>query len=278
MMDLIYLLHLVFFFYILAFLTAFFLSSFYFLILKIKGNSIFAFLVKFFKKHKKIFLYIISAALIFINSVFILFSSKAEEYYDSLEILYVFNIFYVIVVSIIYYHEIKKDSEDWYTRNYLDATFLYIEFCSFSPFLVLLFLPQLKYIFVTLMRIQISSEDLLFLLVLSVLTLFMFFGWLMFYSQVKSQKSNIKTIDFIELKIVFLKTSFQSLAAVIALFGLTSWNISITFQLLVFFIDAFVAYSYPLLDISKYVHEKEIEQYKIDERHAPVRRNAESKE
>lgn len=277
-MDLNYLFYLVFFFYILAFLTAFFLSSFYFLILKIKGNSIFAFLVKFFKKHKKIFLYIISAALIFINSVFILFSSKAEEYYDSLEILYVFNIFYVIVVSIIYYHEIKKDSEDWYTRNYLDATFLYIEFCSFSPFLVLLFLPQLKYIFVTLMRIQISSEDLLFLLVLSVLTLFMFFGWLMFYSQVKSQKSNIKTIDFIELKIVFLKTSFQSLAAVIALFGLTSWNISITFQLLVFFIDAFVAYSYPLLDISKYVHEKEIEQYKIDERHAPVRRNAESKE
>lgn len=277
-MDLSYLIQLLCFFYMLAFLTVVFLSSFYFLILKIKGNSIFAFLVKFSKKHKKIFLFIISAALIFINSVFILFSSEAEEYYDSLKILYVFNIFYVIVVSIIYYHEIKKDSEDWYTRNYLDATFLYIEFCSVSPFLGLLFLPHLKYIFVTLLRIQISSEDLLFLLVLSVLTLFMFFGWQMFYSQVKSQKSNIKTIDFIELKIVFLKTSFQSLAAVIALFGLTSWNISITFQLLVFFIDAFVAYSYPLLDISKYVHEKEIEQYKIDERHAPVRRNAESKE
>lgn len=218
----------------------------------------------FAQKHRKENLCIVSVVLV----LFILFLyrySNKEGYYSSLKLLYVFNIFSVIIVAIILYKELKKGSEDWYTKEYLEATLFYIEFSAICLFFVPLFLPMFKYIFITLLSIEISSKNLLFLLMLPMLILFMLLGWQIFYAQVKLKNRNIKTIDAIELKIVFLKKSLQSLTTVIALFGLTSWKIPITFQLLVFFIDAFVAYSYPLLDISKYVHEKEIEQNKKDE-------------
>lgn len=218
----------------------------------------------FAQKHRKANLFIISVVLV-LFILFLFLYSNNEGYYSSLKLLYVFNIFSVIVVAIILYKELKKGSEDWYTQEYLEATLFYIEFSSICLFFVPLFSPMIKCIFKTLLSIETSSKNLLFLLMLPMLILFMFLGWQIFYAQVKFKNRNIKTIDAIELKIVFLKKSLQSLTTVIALFGLTSWKIPITFQLLVFFIDAFVAYSYPLLDISKYAHEKEIEQNKKDE-------------
>lgn len=234
-------------FYLVSFLLIFVLWVIY---IK-KAESISAFLIKFANTHRKTFLSIISISLIIFLFVLYL-QSNGKEYYNSLNVLYLFNIISVLVVSIFFLHELRKDSKDRYTKNYLIATLYYIEVSSVCIFLIQEFLTLLK----------ISSKRLLFIFILLILIIFMFWGWQIFYSQAKLQKSKIKTIDIIELKIIFLKTSLQSLTTVIALFGLTSWNISTTFQLLVFFIDAFAAFSYPLLDINKYVHEKEIEQLK----------------
>lgn len=87
-----------------------------------------------------------------------------------------------------------------------------------------------------------------------------FIGWLMFYTTAKELHVKNKNIDIIELKIVFLKSVLQSLTAAVAIFGLANSGLPNEVVAFTLVIDAFVAFSYPILDVNKYVRQKELEQ------------------
>ena len=87
-----------------------------------------------------------------------------------------------------------------------------------------------------------------------------FIGWYVFYTTTKELYVKNKNIDIIELKIVF-KSVLQSLTTAVAIFGLTNSGLpngGVAFTLV---IDAYAAFSYPILDVNKYVRQKEIEQH-----------------
>lgn len=237
-------------------------------------NALLSNLGKLIKENKKENIFILLSLLVVI--IALCYEVFSKEYYVPLRILYTFSIISLLVVMTTYVRELAKKSEDSYIRNYLMAIFYYIETSSF-------FIIVIQQILINnesnLIRSMISLEDLLFIIIQLIFIILMFFWWLRFYSQAKakSKKNNIKTIDLIELKNIFLKSTLQSLTTVIALYGLTSWNISTTFQLLVFFIDAFAAFSYPILDINKYLREKEIEQNETDRHYEPIKPNVKLK-
>lgn len=236
-------------------------------------NALLSNLGKLIKENKKEIIFILLSLLVVIMAL--CYEVYNKEYYVPLRILYTFSIISLLVVMTTYVRELAKKSEDSYIRNYLMAIFYYIETSSFSIIVIQQILINNES---NLIRSKISLEDLLFIIIQLIFIILMFFWWLRFYSQAKakSKKNNIKTIDLIELKNIFLKSTLQSLTTVIALYGLTSWNISTTFQLLVFFIDAFVAFSYPILDMNKYIREKEIEF--SEKNFTPIRPIDESKE
>ena len=95
---------------------------------------------------------------------------------------------------------------------------------------------------------------------LSLLLLFMILGWITYYVIIRDVENEIQNIDKIELKIIFLKSILQSITASIALLGLTGWGLGKENLIAVLFIDAYAAFSYPILDINKYVRQKELEQ------------------
>lgn len=87
-------------------------------------------------------------------------------------------------------------------------------------------------------------------------------AWVIYLETAKKSKRKTKNIDLTELTIIFSKSVLQSIVSFIALFGLSSsflCNGLLHFALIT---DIYAAYIYPILDINKYVREKEIEQLK----------------
>lgn len=92
--------------------------------------------------------------------------------------------------------------------------------------------------------------------------LIMIIAWVIYLRNAIKSKRKTKNIDVTELTIIFSKSVLQSIVSFIALFGLliTSLNNGLIYFALI--IDIYAAYICPILDINKYIREKEIEQLK----------------
>lgn len=77
-----------------------------------------------------------------------------------------------------------------------------------------------------------------------------------------NSKGKTKNIDLTELTIIFSKSVLQSIVSFIALFGLSRSVLSNGLLYFTLITDIYAAYIYPILDMNKYVREKEIEQLK----------------
>lgn len=104
----------------------------------------------------------------------------------------------------------------------------------------------------------------------------MVFLWIWYFHLAMKQKDEYENIDMLEMKIIFLKSLLQSIITFIALFGLAGWGLPNFFLLCFMFVDAFAAFSYPILDINKYLRQKEKEAF--EKNYASIKPNDKSKE
>lgn len=84
--------------------------------------------------------------------------------------------------------------------------------------------------------------------------------WYLYFLVSESMHEKYKNIDLINLKTLFLKSTFQSITTFIALYGLASSKLPNFYLTFALFTNAIAAFSYPILDMNKYIREKEIEQ------------------
>lgn len=231
-------------------------------------------IIYFFGEHivgSVLFLGIVSFGVI----IFLINSSVQK----ALSWLYILNIFLIICVIALVFRELKiKDS---YMINYLLLSLIYIEIvcicCYIQQDNLIKFITTSvdnkiikKYNANKIIIIENNANknniNKIFMF-LGLLLLFMVLGWLCYYIIIRDVENEIENIDKIELKIIFLKSVLQSITASIALLGLTGWGLGKKILIIILFIDAYAAFSYPILDINKYIRQKEIEQAKEIEKH-----------
>ncbi len=224
-------------------------------------------IINYIGKHKKKSIFFLGlVVLIFI--FFLLYSSKQKE----LSFLYLLNIGLTLIVLLLALIEFEK--KDSYMLNYLILSFIYIEIvcicCSFQQDNLKKFITtsvdnkiiikiKVNKIIINEINANKNNVNKIFAF-LSLLLLFMILGWITYYVIIRDVENEIQNIDKIELKIIFLKSILQSITASIALLGLTGWGLGKENLIAVLFIDAYAAFSYPILDINKYVRQKELEQ------------------
>ena len=224
-------------------------------------------IINYIGKHRKKSIFFLGlVVLIFI--FFLLYSSKQKE----LSFLYLLNIGLTLIVLLLALIEFEK--KDSYMLNYLILSFIYIEIvcicCSFQQDNLKKFITtsvdnkiiikiKVNKIIINQINANKNNVNKIFAF-LSLLLLFMILGWITYYVIIRDVENEIQNIDKIELKIIFLKSILQSITASIALLGLTGWGLGKENLIAVLFIDAYAAFSYPILDINKYVRQKELEQ------------------
>lgn len=203
-------------------------------------------IISYIGKHRKRSIFFMGLVVIFFI-IFLLYSSKEKE----LRFLYRLNIGLTLIVLLFAFIEFEE--KDSYMLNYLILSFIYIEIvcicCSFQQ-------NNLKKFISTSVKNNVNK----IFAFLGLLLLFMILGWITYYVIIRDVENEIQNIDKIELKIIFLKSILQSITASIALLGLTGWGLGKENLIAVLFIDAYAAFSYPILDINKYVRQKELEQ------------------
>ena len=180
---------------------------------------------------------------------------------------YIFVYILSLFVGLSAISEVRKKNEDMV--DYLLYTLVYIEMITFISFLI----QQLEGIKYT-KKGQVNTEFLLFLSIGVMLSMIAI--WCIYFQMSKLIHENIKNNDLIDLKTLFLKSTFQSITAFIALYGLASSGLPNFYLTFALFINAIAAFSYPILDINKYIHQKETEF--SEKNFAPIRPIDESKE
>lgn len=237
-------------------------------------------IIEFFGKHilgAVIFLGIIS-----VGSIICLIYSSVQK---ALTWLYILNIVLILFVIALVWRELKiKDS---YMVNYLLLSLIYIEIvciCSnFQQDNLIKFITTsvdnetiLKYNANEIIIIENNANNKInkIFMFLGLLLLFMVLGWISYYVIIRDVENKIKNIDKIELKIIFLKSVLQSITASIALLGLTGWGLGGRVLIIILFIDAYAAFSYPILDINKYIRQKEKEAF--EKKYASIKPNDKS--
>lgn len=203
---------------------------------------------------------------------FILFLYYKGSEHEILKFLYFLNLGLLVIVIISAFIAFKR--KDFFMLNYLLLSFFYIEIvciCSYYEQNNLI-----SYITTSMdnkIILEYSANKIIIIesntnknninkifVFLGLLLLFTVIGWFFYYVVIRDVENKIKNIDKIELKIIFLKSVLQSITAYIALLGLTGLGLGSKFLILILFIDAYAAFSYPILDMNKYIREKEIEQ------------------
>lgn len=239
-------------------------------------------IIEFFGKHlvgAVIFLGITS-----VGSIISLIYSSVQK---ALTWLYILNIVLILFVIALVWRELKiKDS---YMVNYLLLSLIYIEIvciCSnFQQDNLIKFITTsagnetiLKYNANEILIIENNANNKInkIFMFLGLLLLFMVLGWIYYYVIIRDVENKIKNIDKIELKIIFLKSVLQSITASIALLGLTGWGLGGRIIIIILFIDAYAAFSYPILDINKYIRQKEKEAF--EKNYASIKPNDKFKE
>lgn len=238
-------------------------------------------IIHFFGEHivgSVLFLGVVSVCVI----AFLIFSSVQK----ALSWLYILNSFLIICVIALVCRELKiKDS---YMINYLLLSLIYIEIvcicCYIQQDNLIKFITTSvdnKIIIIEnnankIIIIENKNNISKIFMFLGLLLLFMVLGWFCYYIIIRDVENEIENIDKIELKIIFLKSVLQSITASIALLGLTGWGLGKKILIIILFIDAYAAFSYPILDINKYIHQKETEF--SEKNFAPIRPIDESKE
>lgn len=220
-------------------------------------------LVTFIMKEQVFLILCISAFLIILFCAFAKCTKKNGAI--SLSYFYKFNVFFIIIVTFFNIVEIKKSNIQ--IMMYLIFSILYIELASFSSFLY--------YHYVSKCDFDSTNQKDMFTYS-AVLLLLMLLAWILYKIFAMKFEYN-KRVDEVELKIIYLKSILQSIVAFIAILGLSIPNLSDAEILIIMFIDSFAAFSYPVLDINKYIRQKEIEQYEIDKRYEPIKPNVKLK-
>lgn len=239
-------------------------------------------IIEFFGKHivgAVIFLGITS-----VGSIIGLIYSSVQK---ALTWLYILNIVLILFVIALVWRELKI--KDLYMVNYLLLSLIYIEIvCICSNFqqdnLIKFITPSvdketiLKYNANEIIIIEYNANNKInkIFMFLGLLLLFMVLGWISYYVIIRDVENKIKNIDKIELKIIFLKSVLQSITASIALLGLTGWGLGGKILIIILFIDAYAAFSYPILDINKYIRQKEKEAF--EKNYASIKPNDKFKE
>lgn len=188
-----------------------------------------------------------------LSALFIILFISLAEYTEkncaiSLSYLYIFNVFLIIIVTFFEIVEFKKSNIQ--IMMYLIFSILYIEIACFSSFFY--------YFFVTKSDFDSTSQKDIFTYS-AVLLLLMFLAWILYKNFAMTYEYN-KKVDEVELKLIYLKSILQSIVAFIAILGLSIPNLNNAEILIIMFIDSFAVFSYPILDINKYIRQKEIEQ------------------
>lgn len=202
---------------------------------------------------------------------FILFFYKVSEQ-EILKFLYFLNFGLLVIVLISAFIAFKR--KDFFMLSYLLLSFFYIEIvCACTYYEQNNLISYITTSMDNKIILEYSANKIIIIesntnknninkifVFLGVLLLFMVLGWFFYYVVIRDVENEIKNIDKIELKIIFLKSVLQSITAYIALLGLTGLGLGSKFLILILFIDAYAAFSYPILDMNKYIREKEIEQ------------------
>lgn len=198
---------------------------------------------------------------LFVFCLFVYINAKDDDskfFYISVYILFLF-------VGVFAMNEVLNENE--YMVNYLLFTLLYIEMITTASFLI----QQLGKIYYT-KKGQVNPE---FLLILSIWVMISMIAiWCLYFLIPKRMHEKYKNIDLINLKTLFLKSTFQSITTFIALYGLARAGLPNFYKTFALFINATAAFSYPILDINKYLREKEIEYSK---NYAPIRSDIKTK-
>lgn len=180
-------------------------------------------------------------------------------------------LFLGLIFTIIGFFVIReKDKTDIYMVKYLAFSAAYMAFIFlfsgiFNPCLI-------DFLKSNSSKNEISKIFGLFACVL----ISMVFLWIWYFHLAMKQKDEYENIDMLEMKIIFLKSLLQSIITFIALFGLAGWGLPNFFLLCFMFVDAFAAFSYPILDINKYLRQKEKEAF--EKNYASIKPNDKSKE
>lgn len=176
--------------------------------------------------------------------------NKKNNYNVSWIFIYIIIALVIIGVTFLAHYEFKKANQ--YMLNLWEHTLFFMSFVSIF-----------SYCDQSSISVYISKGDqskvFCFLVKNLVLVIAL---WCAYYSTGKESMKKIKNIDLTELKLIFLKSVFQSLVYFIGLFGLSSVGLRNSLLLLVLIIEIYIFFIFPILDINKYVREKEIEQLK----------------
>lgn len=163
---------------------------------------------------------------------------------------FVFFIVNIITLSLFAILTVKEHKrENSYMSNFWVITWLFIFVVTIFP------IVQQLTIFSPLNKKNIDS---IFIWAFVIMVI----AWIIYLETAIRSKRKTKNIDLTELKIIFSKSVLQSIVSFIALFGLSSSFLSNGLLLFALITDIYAAYIYPILDINKYVREKEIEQVK----------------
>lgn len=180
-------------------------------------------------------------------------------------------VFYIFIAALFcfvgYFAMREVNNSNGYMVNYLVATLVYIEVIAATSFAIQKFF-MINFI------IKKGKVNPKFLLYLSIVVMIaMITLWFIYFQLSKEMQERYNNIDLIDIAMLFLKSVLQSLTAFIAMYGLASSGLPSSYLVFALVIDAFAAFSYPILDINKYLREKEIEQNEIDKRYEPIKPN-----
>ena len=178
--------------------------------------------------------------------------NKSKSFYIFVAVLFCF-------IGLFAIFEAKKSNG--YMLYYLSCTMVYIEILTGGSFLI-----QIFGVAYYTKKDQVNPTFLLYLSI--VVMILMIVIWCFYFQLSKVKFKNMENIDLINLKTLFLKSIFQSITSFIALYGLASSGLPSVYLTFSLFIDATAAFSYPILDINKYLREKEIE---YSEKYAPIK-------
>lgn len=217
-------------------------------------------IIKLIKEHM---LFVIAIyGLMMASFIFIVFLNVKSRF---LQTLYIINTILTFICLCFLCRAIKRS--DSYTIDYITAVFIYILMVIYFSYLNQ---THIYKEFDSKTKSNINNLIPFFIQILLVALV----EWTLFYI-IKIKEKN-KKIDETEFTIVFFKSILESLTSSIAIIGLTGWGLKGTNLVILVFIDAYAAFSYPILDLNKYEREKEIEYF--EKNFAPIRPIDESKD
>lgn len=169
---------------------------------------------------------------------------------------FAFSIVHIIMLNWSAFLTIKEHKrENSYMSNFWEITWFFILFIYYLTTFKEPIIPKLS---VFTRNKNIDKAFIFF----TVIFIIMIIAWGIYLRTAIKSKRKTKNIDLTELKIIFSKSVLQSIVSFIALFGLSRSFLSNELLYFVLVTDTYAAYIYPILDINKYVREKEIEQLK----------------